>query len=123
MTESCVLVVDDEFGVVEVLEAALHDHGYLTMSAHNGRQALARLAERTPDLVIADYMMPIMNGRHLLQAMAESPEFSTIPVILMSALEGSAITGLALAPRAFVRKPFHIVAVLELVSAVLKRPL
>ena len=57
-----ILVVDDEFGVVEVLTAALEDEGYRVMAAANGRHGLERLAENRPDLVIVDFMMPILDG-------------------------------------------------------------
>lgn len=119
MTAKSILIVDDEFGVVEVLETALCDQGYCVRSAFNGKQALARLAERRPDLLIMDFMMPIMNGRQLLSAMAANAELAQIPVILMSSVDEKAIGSLDLPYRAFLRKPFRLVAALEVVSTIL----
>ena len=57
-----ILVVDDEFSVAEVLESVLADAGHEVITAINGRQGLERLGERPPDLVLLDFMMPIMDG-------------------------------------------------------------
>jgi CheY-like chemotaxis protein len=66
-----VLIVEDEFAIADLLEMALTDEGYRVLLAANGRQGLQRLAEGPrPDLVISDYMMPILDGTGLLQAMA-----------------------------------------------------
>ncbi len=55
-----VLIVDDEFPIADLLEMALTDEGYRVLTAANGRQGLARLAEGPrPDLIISDYMMPV----------------------------------------------------------------
>ena len=74
-----ILVVDDEFGVAEVLEFALADAGHEVVTAVNGRQALERLNERLPDLVLLDFMMPIMDGPTMLKAMREEPGYRNIP--------------------------------------------
>ncbi len=64
-----VLVVEDEFAIAELLEMVLADEGYRVLMAANGRQGLQRLAEGPrPDLVISDYMMPILDGADMLQA-------------------------------------------------------
>ena len=66
-----VLIVDDEFGVAEVLQSILEDEGYRAVTAINGKQGLARLAEVTPDLVMLDYMMPILDGTKTLEAIRQ----------------------------------------------------
>lgn len=108
-----ILIVDDEFGIVEVLAAALDDHGYRVMRAYNGPQALACIAEKRPDLVISDYMMPGGDGGELLATLAR--EFATIPVILMSAVEDSTINRGDIAYRLFLRKPFRLTEMLDAV--------
>ena len=65
-----VLVVEDEFAIADLLEMVLTDEGYRVLLAANGRQGLERLAEGPrPDLVISDYMMPVLDGAGLIQAM------------------------------------------------------
>src|SRR5687768_13219890 len=82
-----ILVVDDEFGIAEALSSTLTDEGYRVYTAGNGKQGMDQLAEVRPDLVIVDYMMPIWGGHQMIEAMRAHPSFSTIPVIVMSAVE------------------------------------
>jgi two-component system response regulator VicR len=63
-----ILVVEDEFAIAELLEMALVDVGYEVVTAANGRQALERIEEGTrPDLIITDFMMPVLNGAGLMK--------------------------------------------------------
>ena len=114
-----VLVVDDEYGMVEVLLAALEDAGYRVLTAANGRRALERLEENKPDLVVSDFMMPLMDGAALVQAMRANPEYRDIPVIMMSAAPESALRKHLDGYQAFLRKPFCAAALLERITAIL----
>lgn len=114
-----VLVVDDEFGVAEVLQSILEDEGYRVATAINGKQALARLTELTPDLIMLDYMMPIMDGTQTLAAIRKDSMFANIPVIMMSSLEEAAVRETCTGYNTFLRKPFRALAVLKLVAQLL----
>ena len=82
-----VLIVEDEFAIADLLAMALTDEGYHVLQAANGRQGLERLAKGPrPDLVISDYMMPILDGGGLLQAMRQTAAQRDIPCILMSSM-------------------------------------
>ena len=82
-----VLIVEDEFAIADLLEMVLTDEGYHVLTAANGRQGLERLAEGPrPDLVISDYMMPVLDGAGLLRAMRESEAQRDIPCIVMSSM-------------------------------------
>jgi two-component system, OmpR family, response regulator VicR len=116
-----VLVVDDEFGTVEVLVAALEDAGYRVLTAANGRRGLERLEENKPDLVISDFMMPLMDGATMVAAMRANPAFRDIPVIMMSAAPEAALRRHLDGYEAFLRKPFRIDALLGVVRSVLER--
>ena len=116
-----VLVVDDEFGTVEVLVAALEDSGYRVLTAPNGRRALERLEENKPDLVISDFMMPLMDGAAMVMAMRANPSFRDIPVVMMSAAPEAALRKHLDGYDAFLRKPFRIPALLEIVRSVFER--
>lgn len=111
-----ILIVDDEFGIGELLTDLLVDQGFRVKTAANGKQALAQIAEEKPDLVMLDFMMPIMNGAATLKALASDPATRDIPVVLMSSLHESMITTECNGYAAFLRKPFKIPAVLELVE-------
>ena len=117
-----VLVVDDEFGTVEVLVAALEDAGYRVLTAANGRRALERLEENKPDLIISDFMMPLMDGAALVRTLRSNPAFQNIPVIMMSAAPEAALRQRLDGYEAFLRKPFRVPALLELVASILSHP-
>ena len=67
-----VLVVDDEFGVADLIDAILTDEGHRVLTAANGRQGLEMLAKEQLDLVFLDYMMPVMDGTVMLQTVIQS---------------------------------------------------
>jgi CheY-like chemotaxis protein len=101
-----ILVVDDELGVLEVSEYILTDLGYSVMSALNGRDALARLKENRPDLIVLDFMMPIMDGAAFLKALRDDDSYCTIPVVLTSALPEQTIKETCSGYNSFLRKPY-----------------
>jgi len=86
-----VLVVDDEFGIVDVLETILTDEGYRVLTACNGKQGLVRLSEEKPEVILLDFMMPILGGGDMLRAMAAEPAYQRIPIIMMSSLREEAV--------------------------------
>jgi CheY-like chemotaxis protein len=114
-----VLVVDDEFGVAEVLQAILEDEGHRVMTAIHGRAALERMAEERPDLVLTDYMMPVMDGAALVAAMKRDPKLAEIPVVLMSSLPEASVAEKCDGHVGFMRKPFRVADVLDLLDSVL----
>jgi CheY-like chemotaxis protein len=117
-----ILVVDDEFGIGELLEALLQDDGHRVLTAMNGRHALEKIAEAKPDLVISDLMMPVMDGAALLRALRENAELKDLPFMLMCALPESSITDRVSGYDAFLRKPFKLAEISKLVLSLLKTP-
>jgi DNA-binding response OmpR family regulator len=117
-----ILVVEDEFGIAEVLQSALTDAGHDVMIAINGSQGLERLKETLPDLVILDFMMPVLDGPGMLRKMKNTPEYSSTPVMLMSSLPESAVMqetdGIY---DVFLRKPFRLRTVLGMVNSIVGR--
>lgn len=116
-----ILIVDDELGILEVLEFILGDAGFIVTTALNGQEALARLKEDTPDLVILDYMMPILDGHGVIQAMRADPKYVDIPVILTSALEETTIRSRSDGYQAFLRKPYKTEPLMEEIVRLLNR--
>jgi CheY-like chemotaxis protein len=97
-----VLVVDDERPIRELLTVALREAGYRVATATDGREALARVAEGSPGLVITDVMMPVLGGAELCRRLRVMPETASLPIVLMSAVEGEGVP----AADAFLKKPF-----------------
>jgi len=118
-----VLVVDDEFGIGEVLEAILTDEGYRVVTAINGHHALERLAGNRVDLVLSDLMMPVMDGSALLKALRDDARYRDIPFVLMCSLPEPNIANRIKGYTAFMHKPFRVEQVLDLVAKVLGRPI
>ncbi len=114
-----ILVVDDEFGSIDVLAAVLEDEGYRVFTASNGKRGLERLAENKPDLVVLDFMMPLMNGAQMGAAMRADPAYRDIPIIMMSAVTEPAVRERFSGYRAFLRKPFNMAALLEAIQGLL----
>jgi CheY-like chemotaxis protein len=117
-----ILVVDDEFAMVEALSALLEDEGYHVVTAADGEEALSFLREGArPDLVLLDVMMPRLDGRDVLRRMQEDPALNGIPVILMSAA-AHPLELARLGSAVFLHKPFDIYVLFRTVAALLQSP-
>lgn len=114
-----VLVVEDEFGIVELFDAVLTDEGYQVLTAMNGRDGLELLAREQPQLVFCDFMMPVMNGAGMLGAMAANPALRGIPVVMMSSMPEAVVAERCSGYVAFMRKPFKLFELLDVVERVL----
>jgi CheY-like chemotaxis protein len=114
-----VLVVDDEFGIVEVLEAILTDDGYRVVTAMNGRHALERLAGNKVDLILSDLMMPVMDGGALLKELRADERYRDLPFILMCSLPEPYIVDRASGYSAFLHKPFRVDDVSKIIRQML----
>ena len=117
-----ILIVDDEYLIADILAFALEDEGYQTVTASNGKKALEVLARERPELVITDYMMPVMDGLEFARAIRAREETRTLPILLMSGAQ--AATGRA-HPELFEAvfdKPFEIDAVIAQVNRLLDNP-
>jgi CheY-like chemotaxis protein len=116
-----VLIVDDEFAIADLLEMVLVDEGYQVLKAGNGRQGLERLAEGPPpDLVISDFMMPILDGVGLMLAMRADETHRDIPCIVISSMPEDNLRSRIDGYAGFVRKPFQLDEVVALVATLLK---
>ena len=122
MTGRTILVVDDEFGILALLDAVLEDEGYRVVTAANGRAALDWMAGETPDLVITDMAMPVMDGAALITAMAADPALAGVRTVVMSSLPEASIAERCSGYAAFLRKPFRIAEAVARVTELLAVP-
>ena len=116
-----VLVVDDEYGIAELLEAVLADEGHHVLTASNGKHGLTVLETEKPDMIFLDYMMPVMDGAVMLSRMASNASFRDVPVVLMSSIPESTVAERCKGYVLFLRKPFNVFHVIEVVQQVLKK--
>jgi circadian clock protein KaiC len=101
-----ILIVDDEFGLADVIAEILGERGYRTDIAINGELGLRALRENEPDLLILDVMMPVMSGTEMLKQMKADPALSNIPVVLMTALPEAVSGEVRALSEAVLQKPF-----------------
>ena len=80
-----ILAVDDEPNIVRLVQVNLERHGYQVDTANNGVQALAKIRQSRPDLVVSDVMMPEMGGFELLASIRRDPNLMDLPVIMLTA--------------------------------------
>lgn len=80
-----ILVVEDEKVVIEIAKRKLEERGYEVFTAGNGNEALKSLAAKIPDLILLDIQMPDMNGYTFIMEKVRIPEYTNIPVVVMTA--------------------------------------
>jgi CheY-like chemotaxis protein len=119
---STVLVVDDEFGIAELIVDVLTDKGHRVVTAANGRQGLEVLARERPSLVFLDYMMPVLDGAGMLRGMAEDASLNGVPVVMMSSIPEATVAERCRGYSAFMRKPFRIAEVIAMTERLLADP-
>jgi DNA-binding response OmpR family regulator len=110
-----VLVVDDEPQVVWVLQLALDAEGYEVLTARDGVEALAQIAQGHPELMVLDVMMPRMDGWSVMREMSKLPLEERPRVVMVTALASSRdrATAAELGADAYVPKPFDMDQLLD----------
>lgn len=116
-----VLVVDDEPNIVLSLEFLMQQAGFEVVTAENGENALARVAEGAPDLVLLDISLPGISGFDVLERLRGDPIHRRLPIIMLTAhgREVEREKGLALGADDYVTKPFSTQALVEKVKTLL----
>lgn len=118
-----ILIVDDEPFNVDYLEQELEDLDYDTVSAANGREALAQVAAQKPDVVLLDIMMPELDGFQVLERLKAGSETRDLPVIVISAMNDlkSVVRGIELGAEDYLSKPFEPVLLRARLEASLEK--
>ncbi len=123
MNRKRILVVDDEIYIVHILEFTLTMEGYDVVTAADGDEALRKVEQDRPDLLVLDIMMPRMDGYEVCRRLREQEETSDLPVILLSA-KGRPIdreTGMEVGANDYIVKPFSPRRLLEKIRDLLDR--
>ncbi len=113
-----VLVVDDDPLVVKILRSPLEREGYDVSVASHGLEALKRVKEHRPDLIILDILMPLLDGFKVARLLKFDKRFKDIPIIVLTsrATEGERKMGEQVGANEFLFKPFRPPYVLEVVK-------
>jgi CheY-like chemotaxis protein len=115
MTSGRIMVVDDDREIRESFIEALEEHGYRTIGAANGREALEVLATpgNRPCLILLDLMMPTMDGKTFREAQLRDSALAAIPVVVMSAYRDVTSTASGVEAAAHIRKPVKLAELLR----------
>lgn len=118
-----VLVVDDEPAIREVIRFALGKSGLSVQCAASGREALTKINDSKPDILLLDWMMPNMSGPELTRRLRKDPVNSDIPIIMLTARvsEDDKVAGLNAGADDYIIKPFSPRELLARINAVLRR--
>lgn len=122
-TKPTVLIVEDEAGLVELLRYNLERAGFATVIAQDGEEALTVAAESAPDLVLLDWMLPLMSGIEVCRQMRRQAATANVPIIMLTARgeEGDRVRGLDAGADDYIPKPFSPTELIARVRAVLRR--
>lgn len=117
-----ILVVDDEKDIVDIVSEILKHEGYEVDTALDGEEGLKKVSEFNPDLVVADIMMPKMDGYEFVKKMKEDPSVSSIPVVFLTAKDQTTdrYKGLSLGVSAYIVKLFDLDELRETVRDILE---
>jgi two-component system, OmpR family, phosphate regulon response regulator PhoB len=118
-----VLVVEDEAPLVTMLRYNLEKQGFRVEEAGDGQEALTRIAEIQPDLVLLDWMLPVMSGIEVCRQIRRKATTRDLPVIMVTARteDQDAVRGLNTGADDYITKPFNIEALLARMRALLRR--
>lgn len=114
-----ILLVDDSKTELHVLSELLTKKGYQVRTAENGEEAMRRLQEEKPDLILMDVVMPGQNGFQLTRAITRDPAFASVPVIICTSKnqETDRVWGMRQGARDYVVKPVNPEELLSKIKA------
>jgi len=109
MTIQSILLVDDSKTELHFLSGVLVQHGFTVRTAENGDEALRRIAEEKPDLILMDVVMPGQNGFQLTRTITRDPQYADVPVIMCTSKsqETDKVWGMRQGARDYVVKPVN----------------
>lgn len=121
--EATILIVDDEPSNVDMLCQELEEEGYNLLTAYNGEEALIKVQEHQPDLILLDVMMPNVDGFSVCRILKGSGKTILIPVILVTALHSQEdrVRGIEAGADDFISKPFDRDELLAKIRSLLRQ--
>lgn len=123
MPKEKILVVDDEEDILELVRYNLTKEGYRVQCVQSGEQALAKIGEELPDLILLDLMLPGVDGLDVCRSLKRSAITAGIPLIMLTAKgeDADIVTGLELGADDYVTKPFSPRVLLARIKATFRK--
>lgn len=124
MSKSRILLVEDDPSISEILQHNLEREGYEVMAVSDGQAAIHRARSLSPDLVILDLMIPVIDGLEVCRQLRSDPRTQEIRVLMLTAKseETDEVVGFNMGADDYVTKPFRIKPLMERIKAQLRRP-
>ena len=118
-----ILVVEDEPALATLLRYNLEKEGFSVAEAHDGEEAFLQLAERIPDAILLDWMLPQISGLEICRQIRRAPRWRTLPVVMLTAKgeETDRVRGLEGGADDYVAKPFSVTELIARLKALLRR--
>ena len=115
MRRKTILIVDDELSILVPLQFLMEKEGYLSKLAQSGKEAIEKIAELRPDLILLDIMLPDLDGYEIYQMIRQRTEWESIRVIFLTAKNRDAdmAKGIAMGADAYITKPFSNTQLVE----------
>lgn len=123
MLKPLILIVEDEAPLVTMLRYNLEKQGFRVDEAADGQEAITKIAETRPDLVLLDWMLPAMSGIEVCRQIRRRPGTRDLPIIMVTARadEADSVRGLNTGADDYITKPFSIDLLLARIRALLRR--
>ena len=123
MAKPTILVVEDEAPLLTLLRYNLEKQGFRVEEATDGQEALLRVAEAKPDLILLDWMLPSLSGIEVCRQIRRKPATRDLPIIMVTARteDQDAVRALDLGADDYITKPFAVDALLARIRALLRR--
>ena len=123
MAKPVILVVEDEAPLLTLLRYNLEKQGFRVEEATDGQEALLRVSESKPDLVLLDWMLPSLSGIEVCRQIRRRPATRDLPVIMVTARteDQDAVRALDIGADDYITKPFAVEALLARIRALLRR--
>ncbi|MBE0478256.1 response regulator [Candidatus Aerophobetes bacterium] len=128
MGKKLILIADDDPDVRESLKLMLSATSYALTFAANGKEVLEKMNEKMPDLLVLDLLMPRMDGFEVIKKLKKEPEFSTVPILILTSVKKQASerryeleTGLSLDVDDYIEKPVNPKDFIHRIEKILSR--
>lgn len=123
MVKATIHIVEDDRSLAEVLEYNLRQEGYETLVSNDGQDALRKARLLSPDLVVLDLMLPLVNGLEICRRLRADPVTHNVLVLMLTAKseETDEVVGFSVGADDYVAKPFSVKVLLERIRALLRR--
>jgi two-component system, OmpR family, phosphate regulon response regulator PhoB len=123
MPKAKVLIIEDDRSLAEVLAYNLHQSGYEVLTAHDGQDGLLQAQMKSPDIVILDLMLPVVDGLDVCRRLRADPSTKDLLVVMLTAKaeESDELIGFSLGADDYVAKPFSVKVLIERIKALRRR--